>query len=75
MVWATITEDVKNSQFRVSIRSRGPEIQKIAEMHNGGGHKYAAGVKTKTKEEALEVMNDLDRLLEKYKEEMMSHDN
>ena len=75
LVWATITEDVKNSQFRVSIRSRGPEIKSIAEMHNGGGHKYAAGVKTKTKEEALEVVKDLDMLLEKYKEEMDKYDN
>ena len=66
LVWATITEDVKNNQFRVSIRSRGPEIKDVAERHNGGGHKYAAGVKAKTKEEALEVMIDLDMLLEDY---------
>ena len=69
LVWATITEDVKNDQFRVSIRSRGPEIQKVAEKHNGGGHKYAAGVKAKTKEEALEVMKDLDLLLQEYNKE------
>lgn len=68
LVWATITEDVKNNQYRVSIRSRGPEIQKVAEKHNGGGHKYASGVKTKTKEEALDVMKDLDLLLNEYKE-------
>ena len=66
LVWATITEDVKNDQFRVSIRSRGPEIKEIAERHNGGGHKYAAGVKAKTKEDALEVMKDLDLLLSEY---------
>ena len=72
LVWATITEDVKNGQFRVSIRSRGPEIKGVAEKHNGGGHKYAAGVKAKTKEEALEVMKDLDLLLSEYnKEETM----
>ena len=72
LVWATITEDVKNGQFRVSIRSRGPEIKCVAEKHNGGGHKYAAGVKAKTKEEALEVMKDLDLLLSEYnKEETM----
>ena len=66
LVWATITEDVKNNQFRVSIRSRGPEINTIAEKHNGGGHKYAAGVKAKTKEDAMEVMRDLDILLQEY---------
>ena len=66
LVWVTITEDIKNNQFRVSIRSRGPEIQKVAEFHNGGGHKYAAGVKTKTLEEALEILKDLDLLLVDY---------
>jgi phosphoesterase RecJ-like protein len=69
LVWATITEDIKNNQFRVSIRSRGPEIQKVAEKHHGGGHKYAAGVKAKTKEDAMEVMRDLDILLQDYNKE------
>ncbi len=66
MVWATITEDVKNNQFRVSIRSRGPEINSIAEKHHGGGHKYASGVKTKTLDEAMDVMKDLDQALALY---------
>ncbi len=66
IVWATITEDVKNNQFRVSIRSRGPEINSIAEKHNGGGHKYASGVKTKTLEEAMDIMKDLDQALALY---------
>ena len=66
LVWATITEDKKNEQYRVSIRSRGPEINTVAEAHNGGGHKYACGVRTKTLEEALQVMSDLDDLLQEY---------
>lgn len=66
VVWATITEDIKNSQYRVSIRSRGPEINKIAEKHHGGGHKFASGVKTKTLEEALTIMTDLDLELREY---------
>ena len=66
LVWATITEDVKNEQFRISIRSRGPEINKICERYNGGGHKMAAGVKLKTLEEARQLMSDLDQLLIEY---------
>ena len=66
LVWATITEDKKNDQYRISIRSRGPEINQIAELHSGGGHKYACGVKTKSLDEALHIMSDLDALLEKY---------
>lgn len=66
LVWATITEDIKNDQYRISIRSRGPEINKIAEKHNGGGHKYASGVRVKTLEEAMLVMQDLDKELAIY---------
>lgn len=68
LVWATITEDVKNDQIRVSIRSRGPEINQIAEKYNGGGHKQAAGAKLKSFSEAMELMNDLDMFLKGYKE-------
>ncbi len=66
MVWATITEDIKNDQYRISIRSRGPEINKVAESFNGGGHKFASGVRCKTLEEAMNVMNALDHELYKY---------
>ena len=66
LVWATITEDVKNSQYRISIRSRGPEINKVAEEFNGGGHKYACGIRVKSLETALEIMDKFDKELEKY---------
>ena len=66
LVWATITEDVKNEQFRISIRSRGPEVNKTCERYHGGGHKMAAGVKVKTLDETLQLMNDLDQLLIHY---------
>ena len=66
LVWATITEDLKNNQYRVSVRSRGPEVNQIAEKHHGGGHKYACGIRTKTLEEALLFMKDLDSLLQEY---------
>ena len=66
LVWVTITEDVKNGQIRISIRSRGPEINKVAESHNGGGHKFASGVKVATFEEAHIIVNELDKVCEKY---------
>lgn len=66
LVWVTITEDIKNNQFRISIRSRGPEINKIAEKHNGGGHKMASGIRVSTIDEALDVIKDLDELLKEY---------
>ncbi len=69
LVWVTATEDIKNDQYRVSIRSRGPEVKEVAENHHGGGHKYAAGVKVKTKEEVEDIIKDLDKLLKNYKKE------
>ena len=71
LVWATITEDIKNDQYRISIRSRGPEINKVAENFNGGGHKFASGVRCKTLDEALEVMKALDLELIKYNNSLL----
>lgn len=66
LVWATITEDIKNNQIRVSIRSRGPEINRIAEVYNGGGHRFASGARFKNFNDALKLMDDLDKELVKY---------
>lgn len=66
LVWVTITEDIKNEQIRISIRSRGPEINKIAEHHHGGGHKFASGVKVQTFEEAHLIIHELDEACQKY---------
>lgn len=76
LVWATITEDVKSGLIRISIRSRGPAINKVAEAHNGGGHKMASGVRTQTFEEAHIIMNELDRVCEQYiKENRLEEEN
>lgn len=68
LVWVTMTEDLKNDQIRISIRSRGPEINKLAEAYGGGGHKMASGVKVKSFEEAMKFIKDLDNLLKDYNE-------
>ncbi len=75
LVWATITEDVKNDQIRVCIRSRGPEINQIAEKYHGGGHKQASGVKLKSFDEAMQLMNDLDMFLKEYKQGLEEENN
>ena len=61
-----LREDIKNDQYRVSVRSRGPEINKILEKYSGGGHKFASGARVKTLDEALNIMKELDQELEKY---------
>ncbi len=68
LVWIFITEDVKNNQYKISIRSRGPIINKIANKYNGGGHKYASGAK-------LEKMEDVDNLIKDLSEACKDYEN
>ena len=70
LVWATITEDIKNEQIRISIRSRGPEINEVAERFNGGGHKFASGAKLKSFDDAMQLMKELDEGLIEYNKEI-----
>ncbi len=67
--WAFVTEDVKNDIIRISIRSRGPIVNKVAEKYNGGGHKLASGVRVKTMEEAKKVLKDLNEVCILYNKE------
>lgn len=41
-VGGTFCFDSKKKKFKISLRSIGPEIRKIAELFNGGGHDKAA---------------------------------
>ena len=66
LVWIFITEDIKNENFRISIRSRGPVINKIAEKYNGGGHNFACGAKIKDLNDADKLINELDELCKIY---------
>ena len=66
LVWVTATEDIKNSCIRVSIRSRGPVINKVAEKYNGGGHKLASGARLPSYEEVDSLVKDLDLVCKKY---------
>ena len=68
LVWLTISEDVKNDFYRVSIRSRGPIINTVAEQHHGGGHKFASGARIKTMEEVKKLLQELDQVCKEYKE-------
>ena len=69
IVWVFITEDVKNNNYRISIRSRGPIINSIAEKYNGGGHKYASGARITDLSMADNLIHDLDELCAKYNKE------
>ena len=66
IVWMFITRDEKNDMFRINIRSRGPFINEIASKYNGGGHKFASGVRTKNKDDIELLEEDLDSLCKDY---------
>ena len=68
LVWMTISEDVKNEVYRVSIRSRGPIINTIAERHHGGGHKFASGARIKTMADVKKMIQELNQVCKEYKE-------
>jgi phosphoesterase RecJ-like protein len=62
-IWLAITENSKDSNYRVSIRSRGIAINEVAAMFNGGGHAYASGA-------TLNSYDELDCLINKLKEKI-----
>ena len=62
--WLSITEDKKKGNWRVSIRSAGTPIDKLAEQYGGGGHAQASATKFKTKKEVKDFINALDQLFE-----------
>lgn len=69
LVWAFITRDEKNDLYKVNIRSRGPVINEIASKYNGGGHKFASGVRTNSKEVIESLLKDLSKACMEYKKE------
>ena len=66
IVWAFFTEDKKSNLIRANIRSRGPQINDIATIYGGGGHKYASGARLISWNQVDNLINDLDELSKKY---------
>lgn len=67
IVWAFFSVDKVNDLIRGSIRSRGPIINEVASMFNGGGHIYASGVRIKDKSDIDKLVVELDKVCEDYK--------
>ena len=57
-IWCSITEDISEQCFRVSIRSNNVKINDVAEKWNGGGHENASGSKI------FDIKRDLKKFLE-----------
>lgn len=67
--WGVFSYDKQNDNIKGSIRSRGPIINITATKYNGGGHKFACGVRPKNEEEVKSLINDLDLDCKNYLEE------
>ena len=69
-VWVFITFQESTKLYKVNIRSRGPIINDIASKYNGGGHKFASGVRTQSLDDINNLIRDLDNACKEYKENL-----
>lgn len=69
LVWVFVSHDAKNNLYRVNIRSRGPVVNEVAAKYNGGGHKFASGVRTESREVVDGLIKELSEVCKIYKEE------
>jgi phosphoesterase RecJ-like protein len=58
-IWMAITENTKDNNIRVSIRSRKTAINEVAAQFNGGGHALASGAKLSSFDELPELIKAL----------------
>lgn len=56
------------TEIRIRLRSRGPRVDKLANMYGGGGHEKAAGAHLDSWEELPRFINDINKLNKYYQE-------
>ena len=74
LVWMFVTEDVKNNQYKISVRSRGPIINEIVSHYNGGGHKYACGARLTNMEDVDKLINELSLAAKEYEDNKLQEE-
>ena len=62
-IWCSITEDITEPCFRISIRTRDYIINGVASEFKGGGHAQASGCQIKDLSELDTFINRLDQLI------------
>ena len=65
-VWANFTDDSENGIY-VEIRSNQYNINKVATMHNGGGHLQASGCTIFTYDEVNQIIEELNEVVRENK--------
>ena len=66
-VWCSISEDVKDECWRVSIRSKKLDISGVAHKWQGGGHAQASGARLNNLADLKDFIADLDKVIEDNK--------
>lgn len=66
-IWSTLYYDIRYKSWKGSIRSDDIPINHIAEKHNGGGHKFAAGFSIKNLSEYKIMIQELKAYLQSIK--------
>lgn len=66
-IWCSITEDITEPCFRISLRSRYYDVGTLAKDFKGGGHKSASGAQIAT-------LDELDNFLKACDEKIASED-
>lgn len=56
------------AEIRIRLRSRGPRVDKLANIYGGGGHEKAAGAKLTSWDDLPNFINDIDSLSKYYNE-------
>ncbi|MFA6755210.1 MAG: bifunctional oligoribonuclease/PAP phosphatase NrnA [Bacilli bacterium] len=64
-IWCSITEDVTEPCFRISLRSRNLVVSEVAKKFEGGGHDQAAGCQIKDLTELPKLIDALDDVVKK----------
>lgn len=62
-VWIAITENTKDQNWRISLRSRHVPVNKVANQYRGGGHIYAAGATLLSLDELPALLHDIKEVI------------
>jgi len=62
-IWISVTEDITEPCFRVSLRSRNYRVNQVAKEFKGGGHNQAAGAQIKDLTELPKLLKRLDEVV------------
>ena len=63
-ICAVFMEIPDEEKYKVSIRSKGPVINQVANAHGGGGHTLAAGAIAEDLDEVQEIIDELNSLVD-----------